>query len=1556
MDPIYCKYSNDRDTKFQIKTSIELDENRKKVVYKYATTDLALTHIQKIYSNYNLMKNSFENTIFIPNKCELVEGGVKLEYVYGKTLEDYLDNLYLDGKHLEVIEKIKEFCDLLFSLEDNIDFEYSDDFELVFGKNTHFGKCKSLKVSNIDFIFGNILIGDKWTIIDYEWTFDFPIPIQYIIYRAIYYYVHGSTKRDELTKFNIFKLIGISDEEKSIYAEMELNFQKYVAGNKATLAKLKQTMLKRRENVRSSEHILDTDFVQVYFNCGDGFSEDNSIKKYYSFKQEKIKLSIPLKNNVKELRVDLATQPVIVTDLRISSDNTSLKMTYTNGINIGERLMIFDNDASEMVYSVTPDTTNIELEFSASAISEGCRSSFVNECVSVNERTKELEKELTQKITQLKGEMDTIAAEKERILNNYNQIAPEFNAMAQYIQRLHSRKIWRALSISKRTLKSVKHVGVINTVGKGCKKVKNRLNRKNNTSQVVVSNSSPAVNVNHTKKASNKKKILVVVHEAQRAGATLLSMNIIKTIKATTDYEPVILLMSGGPLTDKFKKQGICFELNQPNFNQIYDEAHLKKIVRDIASLGVNYALCNSVVTGLVLSELHSKNIKTITMVHELPTSIKAYNFVQAAKNVQKYSDDVVFAADFVRSQFITNFPMPSEKCHIIPQGVYSTFDLNNMDDKKKDKKKLCKQLGIADDSKIILGCGYGNFRKGLDWFGLIAINEMLNSSNTHFVWLGDKDKEFAEWINSDLSLKKLENRFHWMNFIDNPGYIFGATDIFILTSREDPFPSVALEAMKMYAPVIAFENAGGIPEVLGGDRGIVVPYGDCNAMVLAIDKLLNDNDYLKKIAINAKKYVVDITPENYIKNLLEVLVSGEIPFKKMPDLKVSVVIPNYNYEKFIPERLNSILTQTVRPHEIIFLDDVSKDNSIAVAKEILENAGISYRIIANETNQGCFNQWLNGIGNASGDIIWIAEADDVCEPYFIETLLPFFEDDQVNLAYGQSEVINEFGEHSGFIYTEYTNDLSETKWQNDYVNNGEAEIIDGLGIKNTIPNASGVLMRKSALLGIEKELSSFAISGDWFAYVYTIKNGKIAFSSDVLNYHRRHSTSIIHKREQDIKLFVELMRIKLFIAETFMIPESISERFINHVRNEYSRLMSETAPSFENQMELISLQSKLENVVASRMEKYSFLHNVPMKNLLFVIPDFEMGGGQTLVIRLANYFSKFHNVYMYNARPWLIEDRIVNMISEKVTILDSNGDPSQLQEYIKHYEIDTINDHIWWADKITYLAAKDLDTKIVLSMHGCYEALLQHPDWDGDFEKLAPKILNRANEVIYATNKNKKIFETVPVYEKTHLIHYGYEIESIPTKDRKSVGIDEDSYVYGLVARGIKEKGFGEAVDAFKILLNNTDKKVDLVLIGNGPFIDDLKKQNETESHIHFIDNLSKPSEWIGWVKTFDCALLPTYFVSESLPNSIIEYLAYSVPVISTNIGDIKYMIQSDDKEAGILLELHNGIVDSSELSSAMEAMLNDSEMYNRYKEGTNNLFEQFDIRNFAENYYSLY
>src|SRR5450432_2232601 len=101
--------------------------------------------------------------------------------------------------------------------------------------------------------------------------------------------------------------------------------------------------------------------------------------------------------------------------------------------------------------------------------------------------------------------------------------------------------------------------------------------------------------------------------------------------------------------------------------------------------------------------------------------------------------------------------------------------------------------------------------------------------------------------------------------------------------------------------------------------------------------------------------------------------------------IDVSVILPSYNHEKYLKERIDSILNQTFRNFELIILDDNSQDKS----KEIIENYRSHPQISSiqfNEINSGSpFKQWTKGISLAKGNYIWIAESDDSCEPQFLE-------------------------------------------------------------------------------------------------------------------------------------------------------------------------------------------------------------------------------------------------------------------------------------------------------------------------------------------------------------------------------------------------------------------------------------------------------------------------------------------------------------------------------------------------------------------------------------------
>ena len=75
-----------------------------------------------------------------------------------------------------------------------------------------------------------------------------------------------------------------------------------------------------------------------------------------------------------------------------------------------------------------------------------------------------------------------------------------------------------------------------------------------------------------------------------------------------------------------------------------------------------------------------------------------------------------------------------------------------------------------------------------------------------------------------------------------NPRDWFRAGDVFLLPSREDPFPLVCLEAAEAGMPVVCFAEAGGMPDFVEDDAGFVVPYLDVEAMAEAVDPELYRN------------------------------------------------------------------------------------------------------------------------------------------------------------------------------------------------------------------------------------------------------------------------------------------------------------------------------------------------------------------------------------------------------------------------------------------------------------------------------------------------------------------------------------------------------------------------------------------------------------------------------------------------------------------------------------------------------------------------------------------
>jgi glycosyltransferase involved in cell wall biosynthesis len=91
-----------------------------------------------------------------------------------------------------------------------------------------------------------------------------------------------------------------------------------------------------------------------------------------------------------------------------------------------------------------------------------------------------------------------------------------------------------------------------------------------------------------------------------------------------------------------------------------------------------------------------------------------------------------------------------------------------------------------------------------------------------------------------DVRLAGLTEKVRYTGAVLKPADYLAAADVFVLTSREDPYPLVCLEAAALAKPIVCFAGAGGMPEFVEEDCGFVVPYLDIMAMADRVVPLLD--------------------------------------------------------------------------------------------------------------------------------------------------------------------------------------------------------------------------------------------------------------------------------------------------------------------------------------------------------------------------------------------------------------------------------------------------------------------------------------------------------------------------------------------------------------------------------------------------------------------------------------------------------------------------------------------------------------------------------------------
>lgn len=327
----YVKYSNDRAREYELRTEIRKTADGK-VVRKIPMNDLAKAHVRKMMRYYELLSDRYEGSGLFINPCRLSEDEKYAEFPYekGVTLEELLDDCLAKGDTEEFYQLFDRYLELI-----------------------SYGEEKN--VADYDLIFANILVdGDRWTVIDYEWTVEKQVPATEIAFRAIYCYVLEEEKRNKINLDFLLNKLGISQSQAEYLQEKESQFQKQVTGKQKSMGELRSAigtyavdpkMLMERHLKR----ILDQR-IQIYFDRGSGFSEADSVYLPDVYVRENyLEAEISVDGNVKNLRIDPADRSCVVKIYQLNLNGTEIpleknhqkKYLETNGKNVRNGCYVF---------------------------------------------------------------------------------------------------------------------------------------------------------------------------------------------------------------------------------------------------------------------------------------------------------------------------------------------------------------------------------------------------------------------------------------------------------------------------------------------------------------------------------------------------------------------------------------------------------------------------------------------------------------------------------------------------------------------------------------------------------------------------------------------------------------------------------------------------------------------------------------------------------------------------------------------------------------------------------------------------------------------------------------------------------------------------------------------------------------------------------------------------------------------------------------------------------------------------------------------------------------
>ncbi len=959
------------------------------------------------------------------------------------------------------------------------------------------------------------------------------------------------------------------------------------------------------------------------------------------------------------------------------------------------------------------------------------------------------------------------------------------------------------------------------------------------------------------------------------------------------------------------------------------DEYH--EAIRDFAGINWKFAFVNTVAAGDFLQFVPT-DITIFSFLHEMERIIALFE-PQFGKICER-SKLVFCASDAVRQAVIARKPEAAGILQVRESFITPPRTEEYLTAAAKRLKRL--RVGLTSEQRLVVGCGTVHWRKQPDVFLRLAQTISASRSDVIFLWIGDGE---------DLDLLRLQAKgsasgaIQFIGHQDNVADYLEAADVFVLPSLEDPFPLVCLEAAAASTPSVIFREAGGMVSFVEPSAeppaGIAVTLGDEAALLNAVSELLADDVRWHAMARTAyervrRRYFAD-------QACADILRSVKLVTQTPP--RVSIVVPNYNCGQFLEQRLESIAAQTYRDVEVLLLDDNSTDNSL----DILYEAALgrpNWQIFPSDSNSGsAFRAWKRGISLARGDLIWIAEADDFCEPDFLETMLGAFDVSGTRLAHGRSFPVTSSGQIAGDYNDVYLNRIANGQWASSHSLPARFAVSVGLGRANTIPNASAVIVTREAAAYASDVSVGFRLAGDWAFYLAAAYGGNIAYVHEAVNFHRRHETTITKALEGSPEYFQEFANVNKIIEHLYgrdSARASAAQAFVAEERARFNASGSDFVG-----------------------ELPAALRGPRPLTVLYGVGDLSGGGAQMFALRFVEGLHQHGQravIFTCDREP--DHPAVASQLPASVPrVSATNIDEVGLSRFCSDWGVDLIVTGHWWADQAVahWLERQPGSAPWIVIMHGCHENVLSHKQYFNDFDRTMKLMERHVDHWVWTAPKNQEVFDRRIVNPRSvsHIVS-GFRPRTVSTASREGLGIEPSALVFTLASRAIEEKGWFVALEALERLRGRIEdgQVVLLILVGDGPVMEKLQSERQPAG-VRLVRHTSRLDEVIA---ASDVCLLPSWFAGESLPLTVIEFLAQGKPAIVSDIGMCPWAIDSDSDAAGIVVPRENdGRVDPEVLAEAMLRMIRDVSFLERCSMNAQHAFRKFDFDTMMNKYLEL-